>query len=65
MKKTYMKPVTETFDISTEQQLLEGSITEVTSFTTEGLGTNADPLLDHLLGSSDGSPMINPLSNAW
>lgn len=62
MRKTYMKPATDVTDFSTGECLLEASFT---SFTTEGLGTDADPLLDHLLGSDDGGPMINPLSNAW
>ncbi len=61
MKKTYMKPVTETFDIEMDQQLLETSITDV---TTDGLGN--DPVIDQLIGGgTDGLPIPAPIGGAW
>lgn len=56
-----MKPVTETFDIEMDQQLLETSITDV---TTDGLGN--DPVIDQLIGGgTDGLPIPAPIGGAW
>lgn len=62
MKKTYMKPAIDVTVFSTGECLMQASFTTV---TTEGLGTDADPLIDQLIGNTEGKPMTNPLSNAW
>lgn len=61
MRRTYMKPVIDMMDFSTEKCLLQASFTEV---TTEGLGN--DPVEQIIFGQGPGGiPLAVTPTEAW